>query len=458
MTDQPVVDSTPDPVAPAPATPKLRDRGLLARSSTVAATWALFLGLGFVMVGNGLQGSLLGVRSEAEGFGLTISGLIMAAYFAGFFAGSLYAERALAVVGHIRVFAALASLASSTVLIHAIFINPPVWFAMRFVFGLCMAGLYVVVESWLNELATNETRGKLLSVYMLVTMGGVAIGQLLLNVADTNGFTLFVLVSVLVSLALVPISLSATTGPRTAVPTRTSIAAVWKVVPTGLITSFLVGLSSGTLFAMSAIYASTVGMGPRRLPFFLAAPMVGALATQLPIGWISDRIPRRGVIFAVSVVATLASLAPITMRPGNNLVLVAMFVLGGTIFPLYSLGIAYTNDWLRPDQILGASGAQVRVNGGGAVLGPIVAAVAMSVFNPDWFFWTMAFGSALIAVWISYRIYVVEAAPIESQRRYVPFPSRASSMAAHLIPKRNRAEPWPVPPEQEPAETDTESA
>ncbi len=457
MTDQPVVDSTPGPVASPPTKTKLRERGLLARSSTVAATWALFVGLGMVMIGNGLQGSLLGVRSEAEGFGLAISGLIMAAYFAGFFAGSLYAQRALSVVGHIRVFAALASLASSTVLIHAVFVNPPVWFAMRFVFGLCMAGLYVVVESWLNELATNETRGRLLSVYMLVSMGGVAIGQLLLNVADTNGFTLFVLVSVLVSIALVPISLSATTGPRAEVPTRTSIADVWSVVPTGLITSFLVGLTSGTLLGISAIYASNVGMGPRRLPFFLAAPMAGALATQMPIGWISDRIPRRGVIFATSIVATLAALAPITMRPGNNLVLVSMFLLGGTIFPLYSLGIAYTNDWLRPDQILGASGAQVRVNGAGAVLGPIAAAATMSLFGPEWFYWTMAFGTALIAIWVSYRIFVAEAAPIERQRRYVPFPSRASSMAAHLIPKRKRDQPWPVPPEETTADAEPES-
>ncbi|MEE9416594.1 MAG: MFS transporter [Acidimicrobiales bacterium] len=424
----------------------LGERGVLARSSTVAATWALFFGFGMVMVGNGLQGSLLGIRSEAEGFGLAVSGIVMAGYFAGFFAGSIYAASALKTVGHIRVFSALASAASTTVLIHAVWINPATWFAMRFLFGICMAGIYVVVESWLNELASNETRGRLLSVYMVVSMGGIVIGQLLLNVADTNGFTLFILASVLVSLALVPVSLSATTGPRIAYPQPTSLMEVWRIVPTGIVTSFFVGASAGTVMGIGAVYAANIGMEAGRITIFLAAPMVGAIAGQIPIGLISDRVPRRTVILVVSLFATLFGLAPLTLSPRSDLVIVAMFFVGATVFPLYSLGIAYTNDWLLPEQIVGASAAQVRVNGTGAVFGPVVAAILMSIVDPQIFYWVIAASTAVIAVWVGSRMFVEDAPPLDRQRDYVPFPARASSVAANLIPRRRRDKGWPEQP------------
>ena len=168
--------------------------------SHAAKTWALFVGLGLMMMGNGLQGAVLGLQAEDAGFGLGVTGLVMTGYFVGFLVGSRYAEHALRAVGHIRVFAALASVASSTALVHAVIVNPIAWAAMRFVFGLCMAGLYVVVESWLNDLASNETRGRLLGLYMLVGMGGLSLGQLLLNAADPLTFTLLAVASMLVSL------------------------------------------------------------------------------------------------------------------------------------------------------------------------------------------------------------------------------------------------------------------
>lgn len=401
-----------------------------------------------VMVGNGLQGSLLGIRSEAEGFGLAVAGIVMAGYFAGFFAGSLYAASALKTVGHIRVFSALASAASTTVLVHAIWINPVSWFAMRFLFGICMAGIYVVVESWLNELASNDTRGRLLSVYMLVSMGGIVVGQLLLNVADTDGFALFILASVLVSLALVPVSLSATSGPRISYPQPTSLREVWKIVPTGVITSFFVGAAAGTVMGIGAVYAANVAMTPGRIPVFLAAPMVGAIAGQIPIGLISDRVPRRTVILVVSLLATFSALAPLMLPTTSDLVLVAMFFLGAMIFPLYSLGIAYTNDWLVPEQIVGASAAQVRVNGTGAVAGPVAAAILMSVIDPSLFYWVIAASTATIAIWVGSRVFVEDAPPLDRQRDYVPFPARASSVAANLIPRRRRAKGWPEQPKE----------
>lgn len=410
----------------------------MADVSVAAATWALFVGLGLVMVGNGLNGSVLGVRSEAAGFSLVATGLIMAAYFAGFLAGAIYSERALKSVGHIRVFAALASLASSVVLLQALSINVPTWAITRFLFGACMAGIYVVVESWLNDLATNETRGRLLSVYMIVTMGSVGAGQLLLNVEDSSGFTLFIVVSVLVSISLVPVTLSATSAPPLAVPEPMGFRSLLERVPTGVVSSFLGGAGAGALLGMGAVYAAQVGMTPGRLSLFLAAPMLGALIFQWPIGLLSDKLPRRGVLFAVAVGTALGPLLALAVPPNSSVAVVAMVITGGAMFPFYSLTVAYTNDWLRAEEILGASGTLVRINGSGAIVGPLVATALMARFGPRLFFWSISAVFFLAGAYILFRIFSKDALPQNRQRRYVPFPARASSVAANLIPRRRR--------------------
>ncbi|MDC1389771.1 MFS transporter [Acidimicrobiales bacterium] len=413
-------------------------RPLIPQTSVAAATWALFVGLALVMVGNGLNGSVLGVRSDEEGFSLGITGVIMAAYFAGFLLGTTYAERALKSVGHIRVFAALASAASSVVLLQALSVTPGTWMITRFLFGACMAGLYVIVESWLNDLATNRTRGRMLSVYMIVTMGGIAGGQLLLNVNDSSGFTLFIIVSVLVSFSLVPVTLSASSAPPVAVPEPMGLRALISRVPTGLVSSFFSGAGAGALLGMGAVYASQVGMSAGRISLFLAAPMIGALVFQWPIGWLSDHLPRRGVLFGVAVAATLAPLLALLVQDGSPVAIGAMFLMGGAMFPFYSLTVAYSNDWLKAEEILGASGTLVRVNGTGAIAGPLLAAGLMAGFGPRLFFWTITAIFASVSLFILVRIVSKDALPQERQRLHIYFPARASSVAANLIPRRRR--------------------
>lgn len=413
---------------------------LISRSSVAAATWALFVGVALVMVGNGLNGALLGVRSEVEGFGLLVTGVVMTAYFAGFLAGTAYCESALKQVGHIRVFAALASTASSVVLLQAVSVNPVSWGITRFLFGACMAGLYVVVESWLNDLATNETRGRILSVYMIVTMGGIAMGQLLLNVEDRSGFTLFIVVSVLVSLSLVPVTLSASSSPPLAIPEPIRLAELAARIPTGLVSSFFSGAGAGAMLGMAAVYASQVGMTAGRLSLFLAAPMVGALVFQWPIGLVSDKLPRRAVLFAVAVGAAVAPLLGIAVAPDSWIAVLAMFLMGGAMFPFYSLAVAYSNDWLRAEEILGASGTLVRVNGTGAIIGPLLTAALMALIDTSLFFWTISGLFGTVAAFILWRMLVRDALPRERQRRWVPYPARASAVAANLIPRRRRNE------------------
>ena len=229
------------------------------------AAAALLLGFGILMVGNGLGGIVVGVRAELEGFDGVVTGLVMAAYFAGFLLGSRLSARLMG-RSDIRVFAALASMASTAALIHAIAIEPVVWVAARFLTGACMAGLYVVAESWLNDIATNATRGRLLASYMIVTMIAMAAGQLLLDTADPTGLTLFVVASVLVSLSLVPISLSTTSAPPVIVPEAMSMQELVGLVPTGVVSIIGSGMTAGAVMGLGAVYAARKdSMPPRSL-------------------------------------------------------------------------------------------------------------------------------------------------------------------------------------------------
>jgi MFS family permease len=409
------------------------------QSGTVAGMWALFLGLGLLMVGNGLNGALIGVRSGLEGFSVAVTGVIMAGYFAGFLLGPSMVVRMIPSVGHIRVFAGLASTASSAVLIHSIAVAPVAWLAMRFVFGFCAAGLYVVIESWLNEMSPSSRRGRTLAIYMIVSMGGMAIGQLLLATADPGGFTLFIVASVLVSMSLVPMALAATaTPPPIRLPERVTTREFVEVTPTGAVGAFMNGAAVGALLGMGAVYATASGLSVDRTALFLAAPLVGAIVFQWPVGWISDRVPRRGVIFVVATAAA-AIAAVLALLPADNPgVLVLMLLLGGATFPLYSLVVSYTLDWTPPHKIVAMSGALVRLNGTGAVSGPLVAAGLMALIDDSFFFWTMVATNGVIAAYVAYRIVAKEALPMERQRRFIIVPARASELVMRLAPKPRR--------------------
>lgn len=403
-----------------------------------AATWALFAGIALLMLGNGMQASLIGIRSELEGFGTGVSGAIMTAYFIGFLAGTGVATRAVTSVGHIRVFAALASMASSAALVHAVAVHPVAWFLMRFTTGLCMAGLYVVAESWIAGMSTPVNRGRLLAVYMVVSMGGLAGGQFLLNAAAPEGFELFVIASVLISLALVPVALSGSSTPPTNTREELSIRQLAREVPTGVTVSALSGMSAGALLGMGAVYATRAGLSPSQVAVFMGAPMAGGVALQLPIGTLSDRVSRRGVMLAVAAMATTTAALLVVLPVGGWSASLAMFALGGCSFPLYALGIAYTHDWIRAEQATGASAALVTVNGIGAIMGPPVAAGLIAVGGEQAFFICLVATHGLVALSLLYRILVREGLPVARQGRFIPIPARASANAIALLNRRSR--------------------
>lgn len=405
-------------------------------TNTAAATWALFVGIGFLMLGNGLQGSLVGIRSQTEGFSTVSTGVVMAAYFAGFLAGSRAVTSFIRSVGHIRVFAALASMTSTAVLVYALAVMPAAWVVMRFITGFCMAGLYIVAESWINDLATNKTRGRLLGIYMVASMGGIAGGQFLLNAADPASFELFVLASLLISLALIPIALSATSSPPTRTSTPMSLRELVGVVPTGFAVSFMVGTAHGALIGMGAVYATAAGLRPSQVALFLGAPMVGGVIFQLPIGWLSDWVPRRGVMFGVAAAATACGLGLLVVEPGSIASYGLMLLLGGASFPLYSLAIAHTNDWIEPDQVMGAASALVTVNGIGAIFGPLLAAGLILVFGNALYVASLIVTHGAVVGYIGYRLVTRDGIPLDEQDEFRPFPARASAAAMALIARR----------------------
>lgn len=352
----------------------------------ISNCWALFLGMGLIMLGNGLQATLVGVRATMEGFGTTITGLIMSGYFLGLIAGCNMVPKMVGRVGHVRTFGALASLASTSILVQAIFVAPWIWWVMRFVTGFAYAGLFIVVESWINEAADNGNRGKLLSFYMLVSLGGMAGGQMLLNLSHPSGFELFVLVSLLISLAVIPILLSTARAPVTDVFENVGVLQLYRVSPLGVFGMFVTGMSIGAFFGMGAVYATDIGLSVKDVSFFMSTLILGGFLFQYPLGWLSDYFgPRIVIIFSCTGGALVSFIALYSSGEGL-LFYVIVTTVGGLAMPLYSLCGVHTNDYLTPTQMVAASGTLVLLSATGATIGSPMTALAMDIFGPQAFY------------------------------------------------------------------------
>jgi len=397
----------------------------------IRSVWALFFGMAMLMLGNGLQGSLLGLRADIEGFNATLIGFIMAGYFAGFMFGSIATPTLVSWVGHVRVFAALASLASTAVLLFIIFVHPVAWVLMRLLVGFCFAGLYVVAESWLNHAATNENRGQILSVYMVVMFGCIGAGQFMLNLADPASFELFIVVSALVSLSLVPISLTPASAPPIERPRPVSVAELFASSPLGTVACVGNGVATGAFLGMAPLYSAQLGLSVAQASLLLSVPFFGAVLSQYPLGLISDKLERRLVIIAVCAGAAGIALAGIVVSQVSFVGLASVFALFGALsYPVYSLAIAHTNDNLQYDQILGGGAKLVLLFGAGSTFGPPLVGVLMEWMGPQAFFAYLAAVNGALAVFAIYRRTVRAAVPDEEKGEFVFVAPRATPVAA----------------------------
>ncbi|KIC44079.1 major facilitator transporter [Ruegeria sp. ANG-S4] len=379
----------------------------------ISSAWALLLGMGLLMVGNGLQGTLLGVRGEIESFSTLQMSFVMSAYFLGFLGGSRLAPEMIRRVGHVRVFAALASFISAVMIMYPLLTNPIAWALGRVLIGFCFSGVYVTAESWLNNAANNENRGQALSLYMIVQMTGVVSAQALMLVGDPAGYETFVIASILVSISFAPILLSISPTPAFDTTKPMSLRQLFETSPLGCVGMFLLGGVFSAQFAMAAVYGAHAGLSLAEISTFVAAFYVGALVLQYPLGWLSDRMDRRLLIMSVAAIGGVAAVIGMLFGVTFPVLLVSAFCIGGMSNPLYSLLIAYTNDYLEYDDMAAASGGLVFTNGLGAIAGPLITGWLMgdAVFGPQGFFLFIAALMFVTAAYAAYRM---------TQRAYVP--------------------------------------
>ncbi len=388
----------------------------------LTSAWALMLGMLLLMVGNGLQGTLLGVRGEIEGFSTLQMSVVMSSYFVGFLGGSRMAPEMIRRVGHVRVFAALASFISAVMILYPMVANPIAWSLGRVIIGFCFSGVYVTAESWLNNAADNENRGQALSLYMIVQMVGVVSAQALLLVGDPAGYKIFVIASVLISVSFAPILLSISPTPAFDTTKPMSLTALFHISPLGCVGMFLLGGIFSAQFGMSAVFAAKMGMSLPQISIFVATFYIGATLLQYPLGWMSDRMDRRRLIMVVSAIAGAGSLVGMTLGGQYSMMLAAAFVIGGMSNPLYSLLIAHANDYLDHEDMAAASGGLVFINGMGAIAGPLITGWLMSanVFGPPGFFLFMAILLLAMSTYAAFRMTRRAAVPIEDTGTFSP--------------------------------------
>jgi MFS family permease len=390
--------------------------------NVLSTTWPLLAGMGVLMLGAGLQGTLLGVRATHEGFPTPVIGIIMSCYYVGYLAGTTSAPYLLRRVGHVRVFAALAAVASAAILVQASIVHPLPWAVMRLLTGVCFAGIYVVAESWLNHRASRANRGRLLAVYMLVLYVGLGAAQFLLTLSDPATPSPFMLVSGLISLAMVPIVVSAQQAPEVILPRKVRYRDLYRESPLGVVAVAASGLISSIIFAMGPVYARLSGLDTTGVATFMAVSIFAAVVTQYPAGRLSDHVDRRTVMAAGCALATIVA-ACIVSFPGmpHALFLLLTALFSGSALTLYSLAVSHVNDKLEPAEMIAASSALLMLNGSAAAFGPVLAGSLIASFGPPAYFGTLAAFTGTLAAYGLWR---------KSRRSPVPAALKGSFLAA----------------------------
>jgi MFS family permease len=381
--------------------------------NVIRTTWALLLGMFLLQVGNGVQGSMMGVRGAIEGFSTFELSLIGSAYFLGFLGGSRMAPKFIASVGHVRVFAALASFMSAIVISYPLLTEAWAWMGFRVALGFCLSGVYVTAESWLNNSATNETRGQSLSAYMLMQMMGLVAGQGILAAGDPTGWVLFIIPSILVSLSFAPILLSAVPTPAIDATRPMSLRQLYEASPFSVIGMLFMGSVFAGQFAMAPVYATELGLSLGQLSGFISSFFVGAIILQYPVGWFSDRMDRRVLIIGAAAAGGIVALAGFFLANSYLALLVIAALSGGWAQPLYALLLAYANDYLEVEDMPAASGGFIFVNGIGAIVGPPMMGLLMGQVGPGGFWLFLAAVLGCVTIYGLYRMTQRQSAYVE---------------------------------------------
>ncbi|WP_370158171.1 MFS transporter [Salipiger bermudensis] len=400
--------------------------------SVLGSVWALLLGTLLIMLGNGMQFTLIGLRGDIEGFSAGALAVITSGYYIGFLSGARVTPILIRRVGHVRVFAALGSIMSAGLIAFPLITETWAWTPLRLILGFCMSGVYVAAESWLNHAATNDTRGKILSAYMIAQTLGVIGAQWLLTFGDAATSVLFIVASILVSLSFGPILLSATPTPAVSVARPMSLRQLFGIAPLATVGTFFLGSIYATQSGMGAVFGTQIGLPTPQIAFFVAMLFAGALFLQYPIGWLSDVLDRRKLIFAAAAMGAGACALGLITDGRSEMLFVAAFLAGGVTTPLYSLFLAYANDDLPADDMPAASGGLVFIFGLGAIAGPLLSGWAMQSLGPHGFWLVLTLTFAGIALYALYRMTQRPAIQVEDTESYLTVLPTTSPVAVEV--------------------------
>lgn len=396
---------------------------------------SLLLATALLLLGIGLQGTLLGLRAVHEQFSLTVIGYVMSCYFVGFAIGTYLCPPIIRRVGHIRAYASMAAITASTAIAYVMIINPYAWSLFRMITGICMVGLYMIIESWLNALAPNHVRGQFFSAYMMITFVALAFSQYLLLMADIETFMLFAVTTILISTALVPITLTRVQQPHLIETPRLHLVNVYRDSPLGVIGTLTSGIFMGAFWGMMPVYAIEVGMDTQGVVSLMSSAVIGGALLQLPIGRISDYIDRRIVLGISALAAALLAFVAFIFGKSSTVVIYTLYFLyGGFAFSLYSLSVAHVNDRLRPEQTLEASKTLLQVYGIGAIAGPVLAGLMMKYQGSHTLplLFTLIF--LVLCAFTVTRIFAREAIPADEHEAFIGL-HRMSPVSLEMDPR-----------------------
>ncbi|WP_306118106.1 MULTISPECIES: MFS transporter [unclassified Roseitalea] len=404
----------------------------------------LMLSTFFLLAGSGLTGVLLPLRAGLEGWSPVTIGWIGFGYALCFTAGCVIVPRLVRRVGHVRVYAVLATLLAMSLLLHALLIHPLVWIAFRGMAGFALAGTYMVVESWLNEKATNDSRGQIFSVYMIVNMVGLMAGQFMLILADPATTTLFILAALLYCLAVVPTGLSNAVSPQPLTEVTLDLGKLYRNSPAAVVGMLVAGTVAGIWNFQAPVFAERAGLSGNQIPVLLALAMISGAIFQFPLGRASDRMDRRYVMVLAGLLGVAVALVYQMVPAATSLVgvFVTVFVLGAILFPIYSLVVAHANDYAAPSDFVEISSGLLIIHGLGAMIGPVAGGFMIERFGPSGFFTSMAIAFAVFAGYAGWRITRREAVPTEEMTdySYMPVSRTGTPETFNLDPRSEESE------------------
>ncbi len=381
----------------------------------LAPVATLLIGVSILLTGQGLQGTLLPVRASLEGFSTLLIGAIGAAYFLGFTFGCLKGGELVARVGHVRVFAAMTALASSTPLLHGLLLSPWTWILLRVVTGFCLAVLYIVIESWLNERASNESRGLVFSTYVMITLTVLAAGQMMVLLFDPLKMQLFAIASVLVSLAAIPVVLSASPSPEQPQSVDLNLRRLFKISPSGTLGCLATGLANGAFWSLAPVFTADFSDNFTLAAWFMTSTVAGGALAQWPLGYLSDRIGRRKVLTMAAIIGVVVSTLFVLNVDGLSFLQINLLgaAWGAAAFPMYALSVAHANDFVDSSEYVMVSSGLLLIYGIGAIIGPFFASALMTTTSATGLYLFTALVHLLLVLYTAQRIFRRKSAPAE---------------------------------------------